>query len=484
MTGRYQLYSAPPVVVVALALSACAVGPDYEPPEVPVPDAWESAAVEGVTEGTATLQTWWSAMGDPTLESLVKRAEGSNLTLQEAAARVQEARAILGVARGGRIPDFAAGGSVQRFEGSDNSQLGQISPNGLATTNLFDLGVGASWEVDVFGRVRRSVESADASFEASIEDYRDVLVSLFAEVARSYVDLRTTQARLSYAEKNIAAQRDSFRLTQEMHEHGATAALDVAQAESNLRSSEASIPRLHIAMNAAINRLAVLLGETPGALGSELVDSKPIPSPPENVAAGIPADLLRQRADVRRAERLLASQTARIGVATADLYPRFSLGGFFGFQSTDIDTLFDSPSQTWGVSLPFRWLIFDGGRVRSFIDVEEARAEQQLARYELTLLVAYEEVENALVAYALEQHSARSLRQAASASRTAVNLVEHQYRSGLTNFQNFLDMQRFLFRQEDQLAVSEGQVIQNLISLYTALGGGWDPDSFPIAEAN
>ena len=483
MTGSTRRCLVP--AVVAVALSACAaVGPDYEPPEVPVPDAWQSAAVEGLSEGTATLQTWWSAMGDPIIVSLVKRAEGSNLTLQEAAARVQEARAILGVARGGRIPDFAAGGSVQRFEGSDNSQLGQISPNGLATTNLFDLGVGASWEVDVFGRVRRSVESADAAFEASIEDYRDVLVSLFAEVARSYVDLRTTQARLRYAERNIAAQRASFRLTQDMFNQGATAALDVAQAESNLRSSEAAIPRLHIAINSAVNRMAVLLGETPGALTSELVDSKPIPSPPENVAAGIPADLLRQRADVRRAERLLASQTARIGVATADLYPRFALGGFFGFQSTDMDTLFDSPSQTWGVSLPFRWLIFDGGRVRSFIDVEEARAEQQLARYELTLLVAYEEVENALVSYALEQRSAQSLRQAADASRKAVDLVELQYRSGLTNFQNFLDMQRFLFRQEDQLAVSEGQVIQNLISLYTALGGGWDPDSSPIAQTN
>ena len=483
MTRRNLRFLVP--AVVAVALSACAaVGPDYKPPEVPVPDAWESAAIEGLTEGTATLQTWWRAMDDPVLESLVQRAEDSNLTLQEAAARVHEARGILGVARGGRVPDSSAGGSVQRFEGSDNSQLGQIAPNGLAATNLFDLGVGASWEVDVFGRVRRSVESADAAFEASIEDYRDVLVSLFAEVARTYIDLRTTQARLRYAEKNIAAQRDSFLLTQDLFKRGATAALDVAQAESNLRSSEAAIPRLHIAMNSTVNRMAVLLGETPGALTSELVESKPIPSPPGNIAAGIPADMLRQRADVRRAERLLASQTARIGVATAELYPRFSLGGFFGFQSTDIDSLFDSPSQTWGVSLPFRWLIFDGGRVRSFIDVEEARAEQQLARYELTLLVAYEEVENALVSYALEQHSARSLRQAVGASRQAVNLVELQYRSGLTNFQNFLDMQRFLFRQEDQLAVSEGQVIQNLISLYTALGGGWDPDSLPIAQAN
>jgi NodT family efflux transporter outer membrane factor (OMF) lipoprotein len=468
----------------ALVLSGCAVGPDYEAPEVPVPDAWQSAAVEGLSTGTATLQTWWSALDDPILEGLVQRAQESNLTLQEATARVQEARAILGLARAGRVPDFAVGGSTQRFKGSDNSQLGQIAPNGLQTTNLFDLGVGASWEVDLFGRVRRSVEAADATFEASIEDYRDVLVSLFAEVARSYIDLRTTQTRLKYAEQNIEAQRASFSLTQVMFKEGATAALDVAQAESNLRNSEAAIPQLHIAFNFAVNRLAVLLGETPGSLTAELVNSKPIPSPPEDVAAGIPADLLRQRADVRRAERLLASQTARIGVATAELYPRFSLTGFFGFQSTDFDSMFDSASQTWGVSLPFRWLIFDGGRVRSFIDIEEARAEQQLARYELTLLVAYEEVENALVAYALEQYSTRSFRQAADASRKAVNLVELQYKSGLTDFQNFLDMQRVLFRQEDQLAVSEGQVMQNLISLYTALGGGWDPDSLPIEQAN
>ena len=207
-----------------------------------------------------------------------------------------------------------------------------------------------------------------------------------------------------------------------------------------------------------------------------------IGSPASMVTAGIPADLLRQRPDVRRAERLLASQTARIGVATAALYPQFSLSGFFGFQATDIDDLFDSPSETWGIGLPFRWLLFDGGRARSFIDVQEARTEQQLARYELTLLRAYEEVETALVAYALEQYSARSLRQAAESSRTAAELVEIQYRAGLTNFQNLLDTQRFLFRQEDELAVSAGQVIQNLISLYSALGGGWDSNTVPITQ--
>ena len=464
--------------LASLALTGCAaVGPNYEPPEVPVPDAWPNAAVAGLSEGNATLQTWWRALGDPTLESLVQRAQKSSLTLEEAAARVQEARGLLGATRGDRIPDGAAAGSAQRFKGSDNSQLGQIAPNGLQTTNLYDIGVGASWEIDVFGRVRRSVESATTAYEASIENYRDVLVSLLAEVARSYVDLRTSQARLGYAEKNIKAQRTSLLLTRDMLNEGATSKLDVAQAESNLHTSEASIPRFKIAANSAVNRLAVLLGETPGSLTTELADSKPIPSPPGEVATGIPADLLRQRPDVRRAERLLASQTARIGVATAALYPRFSLSGFFGFQATDAGNLFDSSSKTWGVALPVRWTIFDGGRIRSFINVEEARAEQQLARYELSLLTAYEEVENALLAYALEQYSARSLRQAAKASSEAVDLVEVQYRSGLTNFQNLLDMQRFLFRQEDELAVSEGQVIQNLISLYSALGGGWDADS-------
>ena len=265
-----------------------------------------------------------------------------------------------------------------------------------------------------------------------------------------------------------------------MFNRGATSSLDVAQAQSNLFTSEATIPRLRIAENSALNRLAVLLGETPGSLHSELSKPGPIPIPPQNVAAGIPADLLRQRPDVRRAERLLASQTARIGVATAELYPQFSLSGFFGFQAVDVVDLFDSSSKNWGISLPVRWRIFDGGRIRSFIDVEEARAEQQLARYQLSLLVAYEEVENSLLAYALEQYSAQSLRQAADASRTAANLVEVQYTSGLTDFQNLLDMQRFLFRQEDELAVSEGQVIQNLISLYSALGGGWETDAGSI----
>ena len=470
-------------LLAALMLAGCAaVGPDYKLPEVPMPDVWQNTALDGLSEGDATLQTWWGRLGDPTLERLVQRAEESNLTLQEAAARVEEARAFLGAARGQRLPGVGLGSTVQRFNGSDNSQLGQIAPNGLQTTNLFDLGLGSSWEIDVFGRVRRSVESADATYEASIEDYRDVLVSLFAEVARSYIDLRTNQARLGYAEKNVKSQQTTLGLTQDMLNEGATSQLDVAQAKSNLNTTEAAIPRLRIAVNLALNRLAVLLGETPGKLHLELVDSKPIPIPPQSVTVGIPADMLRQRPDVRQAERLLAAQTARIGVATADLYPRFSLSGFFGFQATSSGSLFDSASKTWGVSLPVQWQLFQGGRLRSFIDVEKARAEQQMARYELSLLVAYEEVENALVAYALEQYSARSLLKAAEASRTAVELVDIQYRSGLTNFQNLLDMQRFLFRQEDELAVSEGQVIQNLISLYTALGGGWDTNAGPTAQ--
>lgn len=469
--------------LIAFTLAGCAaVGPDYEQPEVPLPDAWRNAALEGLSDGEATLQTWWSTLDDPTLDSLVQRAQESNLTLLEAVARVKEARAFLGVFRGQQLPEIGFGGGAQRLNGSDNSQLGQIAPNGLPVTNLFELGLGASWEIDVFGRIRRSVEAADATYEASIEDYRDVLVSLFSEVARSYIDLRTNQARLRYAEKNVRSQQASLGLTQDMLNEGATSKLDVAQAMSNLNTSEASIPRLRIAINLALNRLSVLLGEMPGSLHSELMDSQPIPIPPQNVAVEIPADMLRQRPDIRQAERLLAAQTARIGIATAELYPRFSLAGFFGFLSTSSNNLFDSSSQAWGVSLPFQWQLFQGGSLRSFIDVEKARAEQQMARYELSVLVAYEEVEGALIAYALEQYSAQSLRQAAEASRTAVDLVELQYKSGLTNFQNLLDMQRFLFRQEDELAVSEGRVIQNLISLYTALGGGWDTNTDPTVQ--
>jgi NodT family efflux transporter outer membrane factor (OMF) lipoprotein len=309
-----------------------------------------------------------------------------------------------------------------------------------------------------------------------VEDYRDVLVVLLAEVGVNYVDAIALQERIQLADQNVQAQRDSLQLTQDRFDAGLTSALDVAQAESNLANTEARIPQLETRLTAALNRIAVLLGENPGSVHDELLGRTEIPRSPDEILIGIPADVVRQRPDIRRAERELAAQTARIGLATAGLYPRFSLTGFLGLDSASIGDLVDGDSVTWSVGLPFVSHLFDGGRTRGRIQVEEARTDQLLSAYELTVLTALEEVENALVAFAQEKARRDRLARAVDASARSVELVRTQYMAGLTNFQNVLDSQRSLTDQQDQLAESEGLVIENLITLYRALGGGWQPE--------
>ena len=422
-------------------------------------------------------------MGDPVLDDLIRRAGASNLDLREAQARIFEARARLGFTSGQRLPSVDAFGSYSY--GKFVSEKGPLKPladvvDGFDTTSLFSTGIDATWEIDVFGRIRRSVESAAAGYDASLEDYRDVLVTLFAEVAANYVDVRSLQDRIAYAIENADAQRASVTLTRDLHDAGASSALDVSQAESNLASTEAVIPLLNIALSYALHRLAVLLGEPPGALYEELGRRGAIPAASSGVATGIPADLLRQRPDVRRAERLLASQTARIGVATADLYPRFSLSGFFALEATDLSDL--GGGATWSIVPGLRWNLFDRGRIRNAIQVEEARTEQALVRYEKTVLRALEDVENALTAFRLEQIRRESLLVAVTATTRTVELSEIQYRSGLTDFRNVLDAQRSLFVQQDQLASSDGLVTRSLIALYKALGGGWAPTTPDVTD--
>jgi NodT family efflux transporter outer membrane factor (OMF) lipoprotein len=462
---------------LAALTTSCTVGPDYKQPVVEVPDVWEKNAIEGVEQGEAAIQTWWDNLGDPQLVDLLQHAEDANLDLRQAVARISEARALRRIAGGERYPDINAEGNAGASELSESS----FGPLGGETVENYALGVGLTWEIDVFGRIRRSVESATAGYQASIEDYRDILVTLFAEVARNYVDVRTLQERIDLAEANVELQESTLELTRVRFDAGLTSALDTAQAESNLANTEAQIPILETQLNNALNRLAALLGEVPGSLDDELEAKKDIPSPPDEVTVGIPAEVVRQRPDIRRAERDLAAQTARIGVATADLYPRFSITGFLGLDSSEIGDLFSGDAVTWNVGLPFFSNLFDGGRVRGRIQVEEARTEALLALYELTVLVAFEEVEDALVAYAKERVRRDTLRRAVDATQRSVDLVKEQYMAGLTDFQNVLDSQRSLSSQEDQLAESEGQVVNNLIGLYTALGGGWHPD--PDQEA-
>jgi len=463
-------------VVSFCLVAGCAVGPDYEVPDTEVPDAWAAAVAAEMSAAEPDLEVWWTVLEDTLLTDLIRRAEVSNRDLQVAVARVKEARALRGVAKGGLLPDVDLAGAFTRTQLSENGQGAALGPD-PEPMNLWNGGFDASWEIDVFGGRRRAVEAAGAELEASVENWRDVLVSLYAEVASAYIDVRALQARIAYARSNAGAQRESVELTRTRFELGLTSALDVAQARSNLANTEAQIPQLEIQLSGAENRLAVLLGQVPGSLDTELATAGTIPDPPAGVTVGLPADLLRRRPDVRRAERQLAAQTARIGVATAELYPKFGLTGFFQLEAMDFEDLGESGSATWGFTPGFSWRLFSGGKIRGQIRAEEARAEAQYHTYENTVLRALEDAENAMVGYERERVRRARLREAVQASEEAVDLVHTQYLSGLTNFQNYLDAQRSLFNQQDQLAASEGLVVQNLIALNKALGGGWSPDA-------
>ena len=475
------------VIVSLVALVGCTVGPDYEPPplEQEVPDAWKSAAAEEIEAVGSPLETWWTTLNDPKLVELIHEARLTNLSVLTAAARVREARAQLGIATGQYYPDVILDGTYTRQQPSENSA--QIPLPGVTDEfDLYDLGVGFQWEIDVFGRLRRGAESARAGLEASIEDYRDVMVVLMADLAANYVEVRTLQERIKYGRANVEAQAESLQLTRDRFDAGLSPLTDVTQAEYNLANSQAGLPRLEARLEAAINRLAVLLGKPPGAVDDLLTGEWKIPDPDEGLTLGLPADLLRRRPDIRTAERQLASQTALIGVAKADLYPTFSLSGVLALQSLDSSNFFESESTTWSLVPGLRWNIFSGGKIRNNIRVQEARTEQLLFAYERTVLFALDEVESTMVAYEREKVRRDRLYEAVDASQRTVELVKTQYMSGLTDFLNLLDAQRTLASQQDSWAESEGQVVQNLIALNRALGGGWgppDPDNTPKEDA-
>lgn len=465
-------------VLLFIAQGCVAVGPDYREPVIPTPDAWTEKVAEQVALGPeSSLQTWWTVFGDPLLDELVERSREQNLDLRIAASRIKESRAILAVARGERQPLVNAGATPGRSRLSDDGPLEEVAPpSGFQGRSLYELKVDASWEIDVFGRIRRTIEAAGAGYQASVLDYRDVLVTLFAEVALAYVDVRAAQQRIVYARENAEAQRGSLSLTRDRYESGVTSKLDVAQAAANLAVTQASIPPFEISLHQAINRLAVLLGQDAGSLQAEFSATGPVPTPKAVTGIGVPGDVLRQRPDVRAAERLLAAQTAQVGVATAALYPQFGLQGFFALQSRSFGQIIDTSSKTWRLEAPVNWSMFNGGQVRGNIRIQDEKAQQLLLHYENKVLLAIEEVENAITAYNSNQVRVNYLQDATAATEEAVELVNVQYQSGLTDFNNVLVTQRDLFSQQDQLVASEAEVVVNLITLYKALGGGWDPD--------
>jgi len=459
------------LLLAGLAASGCRVGPDYVPPEVKLPDTWHRALTQGLETGEANLQTWWKLLGDEELNALMKRVDG-NLSLDVAFARVKEARALLRIAGGDRMPQLTGFGSAIRSKTGSGIPL----PGAGTTNNFYSTGIDATWEIDVWGRVSRIVESASAGYDASIENLRDVLVVLYSEIAINYVELRSLQERIQLTQANIKLQQDTLKLTQDRFNAQLVSELDVRQAELNLARTQAFLPSLRAAVEAAIHRIEVLLGQNPGGeLHTELSKVGAVPKHPERVRLAMPYNLLRQRPDVRRAERELASQTARIGIATADLYPQFSLFGGFSFDSIggSLTDMFRKSSLSWSFGPQFSWSLFSGGKVEGNIEAETARTEALVAGYKQTVLLALEETENALVGYTEELNVLDALRRSTAAARKSVELVQTLYRTGRVDFQNVLDMQRSLVTEEDKLAESEGRVIQNLIRLYKALGGGW-----------
>ena len=456
----------------SLMLFGCtAVGPDYVPPEVSTPQTWSGAQAGGVSvaaHDSEQLASWWKTLNDPALNSLIERTLSGNLDLRQAIARVREARARRGIVQADLFPTINATGSATASRSSEETGSGN-------EIDLYRAGFDAGWELDLFGAVRRSVEAAGASLEATQENLRDVRVSLLAEVALNYVEVRSFQARLSIAEANLAAQEETYEITNARFTSGLTSELDVEQARYNLEGTRSQIPSLQIGLEQAGNRLAVLLGQNPGSLKDELTERVAIPVTSLDVAVGVPAEVLRRRPDIRRAERLLAAQTATVGVATAELYPRFSLSGTIGLEALSFGNLFSSGSRTYGIGPSFHWNIFDTGGIRQNIEVQNALQEQALISYEASVLSALTDVENALVAYAREQVRRQSLLEASLAAGRAVELAQDQYTSGLIDFQNVLNAQRALLSFQDQLTQSEGAVTSDLIRLYKSLGGGWTP---------
>ncbi|MBI4825150.1 MAG: efflux transporter outer membrane subunit [Nitrospirae bacterium] len=448
--------------MIMFGLSGCVtVGPDYVSPKISAPDKW-NAGTDVRSDDAATLEKWWSTLNDPELTSLIERAVNSSLGIREAKARVREARARRGISSAELFPTVDASGSAQRSRSSSGTE-----------NDFYSIGFDAGWEIDLFGGVRRSVEAADADLEASEEELHDVLVSLLAEVSLNYVDVRLYQARIAIAESNLAAQTETYQIAGWRNEAGLVSGLDVEEAMYNLEKTRSQIPALRSGLEQAMNNIAVLLGKDPGALYAELSEQRAIPVTPVEIAVGLPADLLRRRPDVRQAERRLAAQTARIGVATAGLYPQFSLSGSIGLEALELDDLFSYGNRTFGIGPGFRWNIFDAGSIRKNIEVQNALQEQALIQYETAVLEALHDVKNALTAYAGEQVRRQSLLNGSNAAERAVKLAQEQYSSGLIDFQALLTAQQSLLSLQDQLAGSDAEVTSNLIRLYKALGGGW-----------
>jgi NodT family efflux transporter outer membrane factor (OMF) lipoprotein len=459
------------------------VGPDYCPPAAPVASQWIDYEDPRVKSEEQQLTHWWTVFNDPVLNSLIQTAYQQNLTLRAAGARILEARALRGIAVGNLFPqEQFAFGEYSRIKVSENI----ANPPPEVWFSEWTFGLSGTWELDFWGRYRRAIEAADAELDASVEDYDDVLVVLLSDVAASYVEYRTFQQRLTYARANVEIQQLSFQLASDKFEAGATTERDTHQARQILEETQALIPVLEIGRRQAANRLCVLLGMPPRDMDA-ILGAGGIPVTPREVVAGVPADLVRRRPDVRRAERLVAAQSARIGVAVSDLYPHFTVLGTIGVEAEQFGDLFKSGSMIGEISPGFRWDILNYGRLVNNVRVQDARFQELAYAYQDQVLIAGQEVEDAIVAFLRSQEQAQHLAESVTAATRTVEITNEQYNQGAIDFTSVFVFQENLTEQQDELARAQGNIALSLIAAYRALGGGWQirlggPSSEEVTE--
>ena len=483
-----------------LGLAGCKVGPDYVEPHAPVADQWVSTTDPKLERGENSVARWWEVLNDPVLNNLVEKAYHQNPSLHAAGVRVLEAQARRAIAFGLLFPQQQeAFGGVTWNQVSNNSgaasadrsrmqnaagiltnPLGTLatgvvgSPGIDNTFHNWEMGFGAAWEADIWGRYRRGIEAADAQILATLATYDDVLVSLIAEVATNYVLIRTLEEQLLVTRSNVTIQQRGFELAENKFKGGTATGLDSAQATALLRDTEAEAIALETQISQTKSSLCVLLGIPPQDLAEQLSDPRPIPSAPDQIAIGIPADLLRRRPDVRRQERVLAAQSAVIGVATADLYPSFSLQGELGLSAEHFSDMWRGDSLQAFAGPSFRWALLNYGRIENNIRVQDAAYQALISDYENVVLRAQGEVEIAIAGFLGAQRQVSVLTQSVDSAARAVDLAEQQYRGGIADYTRVLTTQEFLTDEQSRLVSTRGAVAQNLVALYRALGGGWE----------
>lgn len=475
-----QFLRAACLVPLLTVISACAVGPDYEPPAAETPGDWQLADDAQLSTGAADDAEWWTNFNDPALDAVVERARSENLSLRIAGLRILESRAILGISKGQRWPQQQQINAditrVDISENAPNAALGDRNFTDAAVT--FDL----TWELDFWGRFRRGIETAEALLEADMANFADALVLLTSETASTYISVRLFEERLRLARANETTQVRALEIATVLFDNGATTELDVTQARTILGVTRAVIPKLETQLRQSKNALAVLLGEPPGAVDSMLASSIGIPEAPPEITVGIPAELLRRRPDIQVAERTLAAQSALIGVAASDLYPRLGLAGSVGFRSSDassilgsseLSDLFNSESTTGFLGPFMSWNVLNYGRIKNNIRIEDARFQQLLVSYQNTVLTALAESDNAIVAFLNAKIEAEHLAYSAEAAQRSVDLSAIQYREGQTDFNRVVAALESAIASQDALAQAQGAIAGNLVQLYRALGGGW-----------